>query len=71
MSDTQTTRDRRARRGLFVSIVVGLVLGFVLGAPRYGVMNPSTWNLTGLMVIATVSLYAVALLFRARARASS
>jgi hypothetical protein len=57
--------DRSAKRGLAVSIVVGSVLGFWWGAPRYGAIHVSTWNLMGLGVIAVVFFYAAVLLARA------
>ena len=68
MTEATTPLGRRAKRGLLLAIVAGLVLGFALGTPRYGVMDPSTWNLAGLMMICTVGTYTLVLLATALRR---
>lgn len=70
MTEATTARDRRVKHGLLLAIVAGLVIGFAIGTPRYGVMDPSTWNLAGLTVIGTVGLYTLALLATALRRAN-
>ena len=60
--------DAAAKRGLWISILLGAALGLIWGVPRYGAIHVSTWNLMGLCVIGTVSAFAViALLVTIRA----
>ena len=47
--------DAGAKRTLWVSIIVGLLIGGVLGASEYGIVNPRAWNLAGLVVILVIS----------------
>ena len=46
--------DEGAKRVLAVAIVLGSVLGFLWGAPRYGAVHVSTWSLMGLGVMGLV-----------------
>jgi hypothetical protein len=59
-SAAPSQRDAAAKRGLTVAILLGVVLGAWLGAPRYGLFHLSTVAVMGLTVIATVFTYTVA-----------
>ena len=50
--------DAGAKRALWVTILLGLLLGGLWGGMRYGLTNPRAWNLAGLGVIVCVALYA-------------
>ena len=49
--------DAAAKRGLWVAIILGSALGLLWGAPRYGAIHVTTWNLMGLTVILTIALW--------------
>jgi hypothetical protein len=51
--------DTQAKRGLWISLLLGAVLGLALGSPRYGALGVRTWNLMGLTVIGVVFLYSI------------
>jgi hypothetical protein len=57
--------DSQVKRGLSAAIVIGIVLGLIWGVPRYGPVHINTWNVVGLVVITTISLYALVLGVRA------
>jgi hypothetical protein len=61
--------DEQAKRGLWISIVVGAVLGFWWGTPMYGPLSVRTWNLMGLGVIVFVALFALVALLKTVAAA--
>jgi hypothetical protein len=50
--------DRKAKNALFLTVVVGAVLGLLWGGLRYGLTDLRAYNLGGLGVILVVSGYA-------------
>jgi hypothetical protein len=54
--------DAAAKRGLWVAIILGSALGLLWGAPRYGAIHVTTWNLMGLTVILTIALWCALIL---------
>jgi hypothetical protein len=63
--------DSQVKRGLWITILLGIVLGALWGAPRYGLFHLNTWNVIGLVVILLISGFAAVIglwAFRADAR---
>ena len=50
--------DASDRRALTLSIVVGVILGALIGVPRYGLFSMGNVSMMGLGMIVTVSVHA-------------
>ncbi len=50
--------DRQIKNALWLTILIGLVLGGIWGGCRYGLADPRSWNLMGIGVIVVVAGYA-------------